>query len=63
MRVIIHAEHVDDAIMGVKAVKAAVRDGHGDVVYTYGNPVDYNVYVRTNKTGFTAYVTNKRQAL
>jgi len=58
MRIIIHAEHAEDAIMGARAVNAAIRDGHDDVIYSYGTPVDYSVYVRTNKTGFTAYVSS-----
>ena len=59
MRIIIHAKNAEDAIMGVKSVQAAIRDGHGNVIYAYGNPEQYSVYVRTNKTGFTAYVTSK----
>jgi hypothetical protein len=62
VRIIIHADRAEDAIMGARAVTAAIRDGHDAVIYSYGTPVDYSVYVRTNKTGFTAYVTSKAVA-
>lgn len=60
MRFIIHAEHAEDAIMGARAVQAAVRNGKTDVIYAYGIPEEYSVYVKANKTGFTAYVTNSQ---
>lgn len=62
MRIIIHADRAEDAIMGARAVTAAIRDSHDAVIYSYGTPVDYSVYVRANKTGFTAYVTSKADA-
>ena len=59
MRIIIHTDDPADAIMAHRAVNSAIKLGHDDVVFTYGGAPYYSVYVRKNKTGFTAYVTKK----
>lgn len=57
MRLIVHLDDPEDLIFAMCAVRTSIREGYKDCAYGYGEPEKASAYVRSNKTGWSIWIT------